>query len=195
MQIIFDAQCKPELYQIQGKSFDFPDMTNDLCPQCKGGHLKKHGFYERHLITIGFEGKIKIRRYYCNECKKTVSLLPSFCHPKRTYSILIIIGLLNEFYIKLSTACFAVINLFTLTGVECSRQLLLHYRRRIQENLNSLVTAITDIYSLKTPLVTEKTDVKNKVRQLLLKILCPEEDSLIIFKRTRTTYLTKQTNQ
>jgi hypothetical protein len=74
--------------------------------------------------------------------------------------------------------------------VECSRQLLLHYRKRIEKNLNSLAMAITDIYSLRSPPVTEKTNMKEKVRQLLSNILHPEEDSLKIFKRTSATYLT-----
>jgi hypothetical protein len=193
MQIIFDAGCTPDLYQLQGESFGFPDMSGDLCPQCKGGYLSKHGFYGRHLITIGFEGEIKIRRFYCKEaCGRTVSLLPSFCHPKRTYGILVIIGFLIEFYIKMSAVCAAVANYLAETGVECSRQLLLQYRRRIEKNLNSLAMAITAIYSLHTPLVTEKTDTKEKVRQLLTAIACPEEYSLKIFGETGTTYLTKQ---
>ena len=163
-----------------------------MCAQCKRNYLKKYGFYERYLITIGFEGAILIRRYYCRTCHRTVSLLPSFCHPKRTYSILVIIGLLTEFYVKMSAVCQAVINFLIATGVECTRQLLLHYRRRMEKNLNSLVMAIIDIYGLRSPPVTEKLDVKRKVRQLLSNILKPQDVSLKIFERTRTTYLTSQ---
>ncbi|MDR0302818.1 MAG: DUF6431 domain-containing protein [Treponema sp.] len=181
------------MYQNQGKSFDFPDLTSELCPQCKGDFLKKHGFYERYLITIGFEGEIIIRRYYCEACKKTVSLLPSFCHPKRTYSILVIIGLLTEFYIRMSAVCTAVLNFFKTTDVECTRQLLLQYRRRVEKNLNSLIMAVTEIHALRSPPVTEKRDIREKVRQFLSTILNPQDESLKIFERTGRTYLTPQT--
>jgi hypothetical protein len=189
---MFDAGINPEMYQIQGKAFNYPDMTTELCPQCKGDYLRKHGFYGRYLITTGFEGEIIIRRYYCQECRKTVSLLPSFCHPKRTYGILVIIGLMAEFYVKMTAACLAVINFLASTRVECTRQLLLHYRRRIEKNLNSLVMAITDIRGLRSPPITEGSGIKGKVRQFLSIVLKPQDDSLKIFERTRTTYLTHQ---
>jgi len=189
-QLMFDAGCSPALYQLQGKTYDFPDMTTKLCPHCRADHLEKHGFYTRNLITINFEGEIIIRRYCCPECRKTVSLLPSFCHPKRTYGINAIFRLLAEFYIKVRTVCLAVTSFLMATDIECSRQLLLHYRRRVEHNLNNLVMAVTDIYGLKEPPVTEKANKREKVRQLLSSIKSPQDDSLKIFKRTRTTYLT-----
>jgi hypothetical protein len=165
-------------------------MTIVLCPHCRKDYLKKHGFYGRYLVTVSFEGEIMIRRYCCPECRKTVSLLPSFCHPRRTYGILAIIGLLSEFYVKMKAACLAVTSFFLETGVECSRQLLRQYRRRIEQNLNSLAMTITDVHGLKEPPITEKTNMRGKVRQLLSVIESPQDDSLKIFKRTRTTYLT-----
>jgi hypothetical protein len=189
---MFDAGCNPILYESQGKAFDFPDMTTDPCPQCKYDYMRKHGYYERYLITIGFEGIIKIRRYYCRSCKRTVSLLPSFCHPKRGYGILAIYGLLTEFYVKMTAVNQAVLNILASTGVAMSRQLLLHYRRRIEKNLNILIMAVTEIYSLRAPPVTEKSGAKEKARQLLPFISSPQDDSLKIFERTRTTYLTLQ---
>jgi predicted Zn-ribbon and HTH transcriptional regulator len=192
MQQMFSAGCSPAIYQQQGKSYDFPDLSTELCPQCKADHLSKHGFYTRNLITIEFDGEVLIRRYRCPECKKTVSLLPSFCHPKRTYGILAIFRLLAEFYIKIKSVCLTVTSFLVATDIECSRQLLLLYRRRIEKNLNSLVMAVTDIYGLRAPPVTEKTNIREKVRQLLTYIKSPQDDSLKIFKRTRTTYLTPQ---
>ena len=154
--------------------------------------MRKHGYYGRYLITPGFKGEILIRRYYCKECKKTVSLLPSFCHPKRGYGILAIFGVLAAFYIGMLGVCAAVAAFLAESGVECSRQLLFHYRKRIEANLNSLIMAVTEMYSLRPPPVTEKENAQKKVRQLLSAILFPQEDSLKIFKRTRTTYLTQQ---
>jgi hypothetical protein len=190
LQLLFDAKCDPEFYHMQGKAFDFPNLTATLCPTCRRDYLKKHGYYERYLITIGFEGEIVIRRYSCHECKKTVSLLPSFCHPKRTYSIIVIIGLLKEYYVKKKAAGIAVACFLSETFVECSRQLLRHYRCRIEQNFNILAMTITDIYNLKEPVVTACKNVREKVRQLLSFIQSPLDDSLKIYKRTRTTYLT-----
>ena len=152
--------------------------------------MKKHGYYSRYLITVGFEGVIIIRRYYCGACGKTVSLLPSFCHPKRTYGTQVIIGLLKEFYKKRGAVCLAVLNFFIETNIECSRQLLLQYRQRLEKNLNSLIMAITEIKGLRAPPVAEKKDIKEKARQMLSHIQSPLEESLKIFERTRTTYLT-----
>jgi hypothetical protein len=189
---MFDAGCSPEIYKMQGKSFNFPDLTATLCPACRHDYLKKHGYYLRYLITINFDDEILIRRYCCRECKKTVSLLPSFCHPKRTYGVLVIIGILIEFYVKMKAVCLAVASYLHETGIECTRQLLRHYRRRIEHNLNSLAMTFTDICNLKEPLVAATKSMKEKVRQLLSFIQSPQDDSLKIFKRTRTTYLTHQ---
>ena len=192
MQRIFDPGCSPNKYQEQGKAYDFPDITSELCPKCKSDTLKKHGFYRRYLITHGFDGEIMIRRYACAHCLKTVSLLPSFCHPKRTYGILAIFEFLSEFYIKMNAVCIVLRNLSKETGIEFSRQLLLHYRKRIEKNLNSLVMAVTEINALRAPPVTEKNNVKEKVRQLLSFIHSPMDESLKIFEKTGVTYLTQK---
>lgn len=192
MQKMFDAGCDPGFYRMQGKGFDFPDLTTTLCPCCKSSYLTKHGFYERYLITVGFEGEIIIRRYCCPECGRTVSLLPSFCHPKRTYGVLAIFWLLREFYTKMRTVCIAVSAFLLETGVECSRQLLRHYRKRIEQNLNALAMAVTDIYGLRDPPVSLSAKAREKVRQMLSHIPSPQDCSLKIFERTGATYLTKQ---
>jgi transposase-like protein len=191
---MFEAGITAGLYQIQGKDFDCPDMTTEPCPQCKGDYLKKHGYYDRYLITVEFEGEIKIKRYYCPACKKTVSLLPSFCHPKRTYGTEAIILFLKEYYDKIIAVCRTIINILQISGMECSRQLLRHYRRRMEKNLTGLIMAITDAFGLRAPPVTERTNTRERVRQFLSKIRNPSEDSLKIFERTRTTYLTLQPN-
>ena len=92
----------------------------------------------------------------------------------------------------MNTVCLAVMNYIAETSIECSRQLLLHYRRRIEKNLNSLAMAITDIYGLRAPPVVERKNWREKVRHLLSYIRSPLDDSLKIFERTRTTYLTPQ---
>ena len=60
----------------------------DHCPQCEARHpLTGHGFYRRTLVDIAFEGIIRVRRYLCRSCKRTVSLLPEFALPWLRFSI------------------------------------------------------------------------------------------------------------
>ena len=52
------------------------------CPQCQAKHpLTAHGFYTRTLIDTAFDGVIRVRRYLCHACQRTVSLLPEFVLP------------------------------------------------------------------------------------------------------------------
>lgn len=52
------------------------------CPQCQDQHpLMAHGFYTRTLIDTAFDGVIRVRRYLCQACQRTVSLLPEFILP------------------------------------------------------------------------------------------------------------------
>src|SRR6202162_5888277 len=52
------------------------------CPQCQAKHpLTAHGFYTRTLIDTAFDGVIRVRRYLCHVCRRTVSLLPEFVFP------------------------------------------------------------------------------------------------------------------
>jgi transposase-like protein len=51
----------------------------DHCPQCEAKQpLTGHGFYRRTLVDAAFDGVIRVRRYLCRNCKRTVSLLPEF---------------------------------------------------------------------------------------------------------------------
>ena len=61
------------------------------CPQ---GHAKQrltaHGFYTRTLIDAAFEGVIRVRRYLCQVCRRTVSLLPDFILPYLRSSVIVV---------------------------------------------------------------------------------------------------------
>ncbi len=60
------------------------------CPQCQARHpLTAHGFYLRTLIDVAFDGIIRVRRYLCQVCKRTVSLLPEFSLPYLRASIVV----------------------------------------------------------------------------------------------------------
>jgi len=61
------------------------------CPQC-GAQLPLigHGFYSRTLVDGAFEGVIRVRRYLCRACRRTVSLLPEFALPYLRFSVSVI---------------------------------------------------------------------------------------------------------
>ena len=61
------------------------------CPQCQTKRpLTAHGFYTRTLIDTDFDGSIPVRRYLCQDCQRTVSLLPEFVLPYLRSSIVFI---------------------------------------------------------------------------------------------------------
>jgi hypothetical protein len=61
------------------------------CPQCQDKRpLTAHGFYTRTIIDIAFDGPIRVRRYLCEACRRTVSLLPEFALPYLRSSITVI---------------------------------------------------------------------------------------------------------
>jgi hypothetical protein len=69
-----------------------PDRCRpDHCPQCEAREpLIGHGFYRRTLVDRAFDGVIRVRRYLCRCCKRTVSLLPEFALPWLRFSVSVI---------------------------------------------------------------------------------------------------------
>lgn len=70
----------------------------DHCPQCFAKNpLHAHGCYTRTIIDASYDGIIRVRRYLCQACKRTVSLLPEFALPYLRSSIAVIaVVLLNR---------------------------------------------------------------------------------------------------
>jgi len=63
----------------------------DRCPLCHAPDpLRAHGFYCRTLVDVQYDGSIRVRRYLCLLCKRTVSLLPEFALPYLRFSISVI---------------------------------------------------------------------------------------------------------
>ena len=69
-----------------------PDLHRPAqCPQCQTKRrLIAHGFYTRTIIDASFDGAIRVRRYLCQACRRTVSLLPEFALPYLRSSVAII---------------------------------------------------------------------------------------------------------
>ena len=61
---------------------DFERHRPAHCPQCQAKQpLTAHGFYTRTIVDPAFDDAIRVRRYLCEVCKRTVSLLPEFALP------------------------------------------------------------------------------------------------------------------
>jgi transposase-like protein len=61
------------------------------CPQCQTKRpLTAHGFYTRTLVDTAYDGVIRVRRYLCRACQRTVSLLPEFILPYLRSSLTVI---------------------------------------------------------------------------------------------------------
>lgn len=61
------------------------------CPLCQTKHaLTAHGFYRRTLVDRGIDTIIRVRRYLCAFCLRTVSLLPEFALPYLRFSVAVI---------------------------------------------------------------------------------------------------------
>ena len=149
MQKIFFTNQSPDSYtDIHGK---FPPPPG-RCPNKSCNLpvvLKKHGFYERHLILKEFLGLIKIRRYKCPVCGKTLSMLPSFCVPGFQYGAATIINLLQDAIPSVKSAEKKWSNHIA----QISRRHITFYLKRLRENRGLLQYGINqmspDFISLK----------------------------------------------
>jgi transposase-like protein len=77
--------------QYLGQLADPNRYRPTVCPQCHAKQpLTAHGFYSRTIIDSDFDGVIRVRRYLCQTCRRTVSLLPEFALPYLRSSITVI---------------------------------------------------------------------------------------------------------
>jgi hypothetical protein len=83
--------CAGSIQEYEQEIVDPSRDRPDRCPQCLAVHeLTAHGFYRRTLVDTGFDGSIRVRRYLCHACRRTVSLLPHFALPYLRFSITVI---------------------------------------------------------------------------------------------------------
>ena len=89
MQILHPFTGSVRRYEAE---ISHPDRYRpDHCPQCQARQpLIGHGFYHRTLVDGDFEGSIRVRRYRCRSCRRTVSLLPEFALPYLRFSVAVI---------------------------------------------------------------------------------------------------------
>jgi transposase-like protein len=120
----------------------------DHCPQCPAkAPLTAHGFYQRTIGDVDFDGVIPVRRYLCQSCKRTVSLLPNFALPFLRFSIpvislFLIARLLNGYTLKASAQAAAQ------PAMPYQRGQL--WSRRFQKQAESLCLALAALAALHT---------------------------------------------
>jgi len=134
MQNIFMSKQKPEEYVAKDGAGEYPAAPKK-CPFGDCGinlEMKKNGFYIRLLITIAFTGEIRIRRYKCPKCKRTLSMLPSFCLAGFTYGVEFVITLMQHAIEKGSIK--KAVREWRAIATEVSRRLVNKYLARLRNN-------------------------------------------------------------
>lgn len=84
MVIVLDGGDDVQRYAASFRDLAFPRPA--LCPRCAAvGQLVGHGSYPRTVTEPLRTHAIRVKRLFCTACRRTVSLLPSFCLPFRHY--------------------------------------------------------------------------------------------------------------
>lgn len=132
----------------------------DHCPQCQAAHaLIAHGFYRRTLVDAGFDGSIRVRRYLCRPCRRTVSLLPQFALPYLRFSVAVI-GLFLTARLQVGRALAAAAALAGLPSMPYQRGQF--WVRRFRRQAKALCTALV----ARTTPVTASSFVLSAVHML-----------------------------
>ena len=145
MQKIFLSKYKPKDYIDKTGRGEYPAAPKK-CPYGDCGvniEMRKSGFYNRMIITITFTGRIRIRRYKCALCGRTLSMLPSFCLAGYTYGTEFVITLLqcslNIGSIK------KTVQQWYRYGIDISRRLINKYINRLRKNRRLIQYGINQI--------------------------------------------------
>jgi len=86
MQILYPFEGSIQQYNEKCK--DSHDHRPCSCTLCGAkGPLRAHGFYWRTASDGAFDGLIRVRRYLCLACRRTISLLPEFLLPYMRFAI------------------------------------------------------------------------------------------------------------
>ncbi len=74
---------------VQDYAREFAHLTIPrprCCPHCEAlDRLIGHGSYPRNAVDPQHSTAIRVKRFFCPVCGKTVSVLPTFCLPRRHY--------------------------------------------------------------------------------------------------------------
>lgn len=144
MQKLFIPRGSLEDY-VGGAEYLYPEAP-EKCPHSNCGismKLKKHGFYMRHVIEAEYVIEIKIRRYKCTVCGRTVSMLPAFCVPRFQYGLKAITDVLRE--VVSGSSVSAVIKAWINKMACLSRRHIRFYRHRFSQKRKILQLVLNEI--------------------------------------------------
>jgi hypothetical protein len=89
MVIVTDFQCSIQAYVAGFMTLVF--YRPRVCPGCGAAEACiGHGFYMRFALDANHVYEVRIKRWYCKQCQRTISLLPSFLLCYRHYVLAII---------------------------------------------------------------------------------------------------------
>lgn len=84
--VLIVAEFGPD---VQHYARQFAHLTiprPETCPRCEAlDRLVGHGSYPRGAVDHRQAIPIRVKRFLCGACRKTISILPSFCLPWRHY--------------------------------------------------------------------------------------------------------------
>jgi len=175
MQIFFTVKEGINEYIEKGKEYQFPAPPLRRCSNHDCNKLvqfKKHGFYQRHLITNTFRDKIFIRRYICPLCGHTISYLPNFCLSRFVHGLKEILLYIEKAFMRKGTLKAYLDKLNRINeGLNLSRQLVYHYRKRFKQNLNLIQTGLRQ---MNPELELPETNLLAKERAKMLLVIIKE---------------------
>jgi hypothetical protein len=163
---MFVTDHKIAEYRVKDESL-FPNPPGK-CPH-KGCHAcvkqKKHGYYERNIISAEYTGTIYIRRYICPICGKTLSMLPMYCLPYYQYSLQAIFLVLCEYYCKFKSLS-GIIREQQKSYPALERRHIRLYRKRLENNRQLIDYGINNI-SPGSPLSGNQLEIHVWAKELL----------------------------
>lgn len=97
MQMLYPFQGSIQQYITGVDSMEEANRCRPAtCPQCESKQpLVCHGFYKRTVVEFAWDGVIRVRRYLCKVCRRTVSLLPEFVLPYLRFAIVVMAAFLK----------------------------------------------------------------------------------------------------
>ena len=133
------------LYPHRGSIQQYMEVLDDpdrgrpsSCPQCLIKEpLTAHGFYSRSIVDEAFDGLIRIRRYLCRACRRTVSLLPEWALPFMRFSIPVIAHTIKARLLEKQR--------WKAAAPQAPHQRGQHWVRRFAQQAESLSAALTAV--------------------------------------------------
>ena len=97
MSILADFGCNEQVYIDQEKYKD--NACPEGCPWCgEQNCLIGHGTYQRKAKDEQRVYWIRVKRWFCKNCHRTLSILPNFLFSHRQYLVRVIQGVVVAFF-------------------------------------------------------------------------------------------------